>query len=145
MRLIQKPNDQSGGTGLRPVRAVYSERMSFGSPRNTKKSMFSSPGSVTLCASKYLPKSNVNGALVCTNMPYPLLLRKNGMGLYMYSFCVPMPSRVETKTFCPRLLQRVNDLPQPKIFSSCCNSKVAAIRRERSLERRTKENGIGVM
>ena len=24
MRLIQRPNDQSGGTGLRPVTAVYS-------------------------------------------------------------------------------------------------------------------------
>src|SRR5678816_3344655 len=78
-------------------------------------------------------------------MPYPLLLRKNGMGLYMYSFCVPMPSRVETRTFCPRLLKRVNDSPQPKIISSCCSSKVAARRRERSLARRTKENGMGVM
>ncbi|PYS94912.1 MAG: hypothetical protein DMF65_14775 [Acidobacteria bacterium] len=40
--------------------------------------------------------------------------------------------------------RRVNDSPQPKIFSSCCNSKVAAVMRLRSLARRTKEKGMGV-
>src|ERR1700754_5090539 len=54
-----------------------------------------------------------------------------------------MPSRVETTTRCPRLLKRVKDSPQPKSFSSCWSSKVAAMRRERSLARRTKENGTG--
>ena len=66
------------------------------------------------------------------------------MGLYMNSFCTPMPSRVQAFIFCPRLSSRVNDSPQPKIFSSCCNSKVAAVSRLRSLARRTKEKGMGV-
>jgi hypothetical protein len=43
MRLIQRPNDQSGGTGLRPVSAVYSDSTSFGSPRKTNRSSSSSP------------------------------------------------------------------------------------------------------
>ena len=37
------PKDQSGGTGLRPVSAVYSETTSFGAPKKTNRSSSSSP------------------------------------------------------------------------------------------------------
>ena len=45
--------------------------------------------------------------------------------------------------FWPRLSRRVNDSPQPKIFSSGARRKLAAMLWPRSRARRTKENGVG--
>src|SRR5215208_6325257 len=42
-RPIHRPNDQSGGTGARPVSAVYSERSSLGEPKKKNRSSTSSP------------------------------------------------------------------------------------------------------
>src|SRR5215207_10768844 len=42
-RPIHRPKVQRGGVGARPVRAVYSERISFGEPKKKNRSSTSSP------------------------------------------------------------------------------------------------------
>ena len=42
---------------------------------------------------------------------------KNGIGLYMPWFWMPLASSVHSTSFCPRLSRPVKDSPQPKIFS----------------------------
>src|ERR1039457_1987694 len=90
MRLIHRPKLQSGGMDAFPVRVVYSLRMSFGSPRNTKRSRASSPNSRALVLPYEAPKSKVAGAEVWTNMPYPRLLMKKGIGFYMGLVSTPV-------------------------------------------------------
>src|ERR1039457_5818608 len=80
MRLIHRPKLHSGGMDGLPVSVVYSLRMSLGSPRNTNRSSASSPNSRAVVLPAEAPKSNVAGADVWTNMPYPRLLMKNGIG-----------------------------------------------------------------
>ena len=52
------------------------------------------------------------------------------MGLYMPWFCTPLASSVHSTTFWPRLSSRVNDSPQPKIFSPGESENTAATLRE---------------
>src|SRR5919112_5559439 len=89
------------------------------------------------------PKSKVRGALLSTNMPYPALLMKNGIGLYMSGVWALCASLVHNGSFWPRLLRRVKDSPQPKSISSGCSEKLAAILRVRSEAVRTNEKGVG--
>src|ERR1039457_414605 len=117
MRLIHRPKLQSGGMDAFPVRVVYSLRMSFGSPRNTNRSRASSPNSRALVLPFEAPKSKVAGAEVWTNMPYPRLLRKKGIGLYMRPVSTPLASLAQSTTFWPRLSSWVKLSPQPNSFS----------------------------
>src|SRR5262245_4297605 len=98
---------------------------------------------MTVDSSNAWPKSRVTGALVWTNIPYPLLLIKKGTGLYIRAVWTPIASLVYRTTLWPRLLSLVNDSPQPKIFSSGDSRKLAAILRPRSIARLTNENGTG--
>ena len=68
---------------------------------------------------------------------------KNGIGLYIRSFSTPLASLVQRTTRWPRLSRRVKDSPQPKSFSPGESEKTAATLREKSDERRMKENGQG--
>src|SRR5574344_402993 len=75
------------------------------------------------------------------NMPYPRLLIKNGIGLYISGVSGPCGSVTYRFNFCPTLLIEVNDSPQPTIFSSGEIEKTGLIRRELSFPRRIKQNG----
>src|ERR1035441_1984465 len=117
MRLIHRPKLHSGGMDALPVSVVYSPRMSLGSPRNTNRSRASSPSSRAVVLPYDAPKSKVAGAEVCTNMPYPRLLMKKGIGLYIRPVSTPLASLVQRTTFWPRLSRRVKLSPQPNRFS----------------------------
>src|ERR1035437_9665287 len=117
MRLIHRPKLHSGGMDAFPVSVVYSLRMSLGSPRNTNRSSASSPNSRALVLPYEAPKSKVAGAEVWTNMPYPRLLRKKGIGLYMRPVSPLLASLPQTTTFWPRMSSWVNLAPQQKSFS----------------------------
>ena len=69
MRLIHVPKLHSGNIGLFPVMSVYSFRMSFGSPKNTKKSICSSAINRRWAPMYEAPKSQVTGADVCIKIP----------------------------------------------------------------------------
>src|SRR5450631_4759486 len=141
MRLIHRPKLHKGGMDAFPVSVVYSLRMSFGSPRNTNRSRASSPNSRALVLPYEAPKSKVAGAEVWTNMPYPRLLMKKGIGLYMRPVSTPLASLAHSTTFWPRLSSRVKLSPQPNSFSSGARENTAATLREESEVRRIKENG----
>src|SRR5271157_123362 len=130
MRLIHRPNDHRGGMGALPVSVVYSSRMSLGAPRNTNRSSSSSPSSNSVVLPYDAPKSKVAGAEVWTNMPYPRLLMKNGMGLYMRPVSTPLASLAHRTSFWPRLSRRVKLSPQPNSFSPGASEKTAAKLRE---------------
>src|ERR1019366_9388490 len=141
MRLIHKPKLHSGGMDALPVSVVYSLRISLGSPKNTNRSSASSPSSRAVVLPVEAPKSKVAGAEVWTNMPYPRLLMKNGIGLYMRPVSTPLASLVHRTTFWPRLSSRVKLSPQPNSFSPGASENTAATLREQSDVRRMKQNG----
>ena len=87
------------------------------------------------------PKSQVTGADVCMNMPYPRLLKKNGMGLYISGLSGPCGSVTNKFTFCPALFSAVGDSPQPKIFSPGAKLNTGLMLRELSDPRLMKLNG----
>src|ERR1035437_157589 len=111
MRLIHKPKLHSGGMDALPVSVVYSLRISLGSPRNTNRSSASSPSSRAVVLPAEAPKSKVAGAEVWTNMPYPRLLMKNGIGLYMRPLSTPLAALVHRTTLLPRLFRREEVFP----------------------------------
>ena len=117
MRLCHVPNDHSGGSSGRPTSAVYDERISFGSPKNMKKSMSSSAMNRRVAPMYDWPKSHVTGAAVCMKIPYPRLEKKNGIGLYMSGVSGPCGSVTKRFSFCPTLLRAVALSPQPYMRS----------------------------
>ena len=117
MRLIQKPNDQSGGIGDLPVTFVYSSSTCFGGADEREQIELVVSEQQLVAAMER--RADVEGGRRRGVREHPVarLLMRKGIGLYIRSLSAPLASCTESTSRCPRLSRRVKDSPPPNSFS----------------------------